>query len=104
MLLPEYNLPVGAMNGAPGPYAAFQGAPNLGPDLGVPAPHLLEDGDWTQARGRLEDGDAHAAPASGMAIAGPSRSDTPRRWKTRPWPPQWLARGSDALSCRSSSD
>jgi len=48
--LPEDDLLLRAMNGAPGADAALHRAPDAGVEIGMTPPHLLKNADRSQAR------------------------------------------------------
>jgi hypothetical protein len=65
VLLTEDDVLLGTVEGPPCADAAFQRAADIGTDLGMPPPDLVEDGDRPQARSALEQRHHLAIPDRG---------------------------------------
>src|SRR4029079_13383509 len=69
MLLPEDNVPLGAVERPPGTDAPLQSAPYAGADLGMAPPNLIENRDRPQVRGALQQRHYLAVPDHGQRIS-----------------------------------
>jgi hypothetical protein len=69
VLLPEDDSLLGAMQRPPGADAPFQGAPDAGPELGMTAADLIENGDRPQAGGAFQQRHHLAIPNRGKRIS-----------------------------------
>src|SRR3954454_17432874 len=69
VLLPEDDGLLGAMQRPPGANAPFQGTPNAGPELGMTAADLIENGDRPQAGGAFQQRHHLAIPNRGKRIS-----------------------------------